>query len=421
MLLRRILTTLKLSVLLLTGTILIGPEWPAFGDEFTQLNAIVGARKFDFLIWEFKAIGVKLEAILSGGHNYLERDSRKEVVLDYLALVGEANSLERQIQDLYSDPDISNPDESSQELQALLQDKRALIERLQPLAEAIVQDQVATVLAEEGFEIMGQAWPPVMMHMSPLPSILIVSPRDRIERLYGIPLVTGLDTPSREEMEHSTYKELDLSALVVNLGGLGTYPAMITETSNVNRLAEVTAHEWAHHWLAPYPITVNYLTDAQIRTMNETVASIVGTEIGAVVIARYYPEAVPPPRPVPPEDDEAPIGEPSPFDFRAEMAETRIGADELLAEGKIEEAEAYMEERRRFLFDNGYHFRKINQAFFAFRGAYADEPGEAGSDPIGPALLAIRAQSPSLLAFLQTMATVRDFEDLQTILGAGGG
>ncbi|MCP4417750.1 MAG: hypothetical protein GY805_14090, partial [Chloroflexi bacterium] len=38
---------------------------------------------------------------------------------------------------------------------------------LQPLAEAIVQDQVATILAEEGFGVVGQAWPPVMMHMTP--------------------------------------------------------------------------------------------------------------------------------------------------------------------------------------------------------------------------------------------------------------
>ena len=46
----------------------------------------------------------------------------------------------------------------------------------------------------------------------------------------------------------------------------------------------------------------------------------------------------------------------------------------LLAQGKIEEAEAYMEERRRFLAANGHFIRKINQAFFAFHGSYATSP-----------------------------------------------
>ena len=38
--------------------------------------------------------------------------------------------------------------------------------------------------------------------------------------------------------------------------------------------------------------------------------------------------------------------------------------DELLDDGRVEEAEAYMEERRRFFGENGFHIRKLNQAFF---------------------------------------------------------
>jgi hypothetical protein len=37
---------------------------------------------------------------------------------------------------------------------------------------------------------------------------------------------------------------------------------------------------------------------------------------------------------------------PPSFDFRADMRETRLRVDELLAEGEIEAAEAYMERRR---------------------------------------------------------------------------
>ncbi|KAA0276920.1 MAG: hypothetical protein EDM79_06115, partial [Chloroflexi bacterium] len=94
--------------------------------------------------------------------------------------------------------------------------------------------------------------------------------------------------------------------------------------------------------------------------------------------------------------------------------ETRINADALLAEGRIEEAEAYMEERRQVFLRNGYLLRKINQAYFAFHGAYADVPGgAAGEDPVGPAVRALRAKSDSLADFINTMSWMWSFEQLQ--------
>jgi hypothetical protein len=96
------------------------------------------------------------------------------------------------------------------------------------------------------------------------------------------------------------------------------------------------------------------------------------------------------------------------------MHETRITTDALLAEGRIEEAEAYMEERRQFFLANGYLIRKINQAYFAFYGAYADVPGgAAGEDPVGPAVRALREQSASLEEFVNRIAWMTSFEELQ--------
>ena len=96
------------------------------------------------------------------------------------------------------------------------------------------------------------------------------------------------------------------------------------------------------------------------------------------------------------------------------MRETRVNVDALLAEGKIEEAEAYMEERRLMFLSNGYLFRKINQAYFAFFGAYADSPGgAAGEDPVGPAVRALREQSGSLADFVNTISWMTSFEQLQ--------
>ena len=99
------------------------------------------------------------------------------------------------------------------------------------------------------------------------------------------------------------------------------------------------------------------------------------------------------------------------------MHTTRVKADELLAEGKIEEAETYMEERRQFMWDNGYAIRKLNQAYFAFYGAYADVPGgAAGEDPVGPAVRALREQSSSLADFINRISWMTSFDDLQAAI-----
>ena len=96
------------------------------------------------------------------------------------------------------------------------------------------------------------------------------------------------------------------------------------------------------------------------------------------------------------------------------MHETRTTVDAMLAEGKIEEAEAYMEARRLIFLQNGYLLRKINQAYFAFFGAYADSPGgAAGEDPVGPAVRALREQSDSLADFVNTISWMTKFEQLQ--------
>jgi hypothetical protein len=96
------------------------------------------------------------------------------------------------------------------------------------------------------------------------------------------------------------------------------------------------------------------------------------------------------------------------------MHETRVHVDALLAQGKIDEAETYMEQRRQIFLKNGYLIRKLNQAYFAFNGAYADVPGgAAGEDPVGPAVRALRTKSSSLADFVNTIAWMTSFQQLQ--------
>jgi hypothetical protein len=138
------------------------------------------------------------------------------------------------------------------------------------------------------------------------------------------------------------------------------------------------------------------------------------------VIARYYPELVPPPTPA--ASDSSPAEAPAPvFDFRSEMHATRVYVDDLLAQGKVAEAEEYMEARRLVFWENGYAIRKLNQAYFAFYGSYADSPiGAAGEDPVGAAVRELRADSATLIEFVNRMAWLTSFEDLQRVLGVDG-
>jgi len=418
MLRRRLRYGLQFTVFTVLVLVLLAPEWPAFGNQKYQIDALVGLRKFDFVVWEANAFAAKAQAILANEQAYLTEGQQKAFVFAYMDQLTHVLQLERDLADLFTNPDVTDRAEQADALQAELETARAQLVTQQPLAEAIVQDQVAWALQQTGFDVLGQAWPPVMMHMTPLPTLLVVSPRDHIESIYQAPLETGLSALEMDELETAVFNQEDLSTLVVPLGGLGTYPSMIMETSNLPWFIEVTAHEWTHHWLTLHPVGIRYGQDAQMRIINETIASMVDGEIRDRVLARFYPELVQPETAVSPQPETPPDpNQPPPFDFRAEMAETRIQADKMLATGNILGAEAYMEARRRVFVSNGYAIRKLNQAYFAFHGAYAAEPGATGSDPIGPMLLDIRAHSSSLYAFMKLIAPVKSFDDLQQIFG----
>ncbi|MCB0141639.1 MAG: hypothetical protein KDE50_17165, partial [Caldilineaceae bacterium] len=142
---------------------------------------------------------------------------------------------------------------------------------------------------------------------------------------------------------------------------------------------------------------------ADLTTINESVAEIVGNEIGQLALERYYPDLVPPP----PSKADLIIremlgqyGAPR-FDFRNEMRETRLEVDRLLAAGQVAQAERYMEQRRQLFVENGYPIRKLNQAYFAFHGSYGTSA--ASSSPIGPQLDDLRAAMPDLQTFVHTV------------------
>jgi hypothetical protein len=397
---------------------------PHATSEIDRVRAYTRYIEFDYVSWMLNAASLKLEQAAVGIPDYLNHEENRVAVSDYMQVTQQITQAEDALNKIYADPAIRDKQAASVQLRSQLDVLNHRQAAMAPIAEGILQGQVAQVAADEGLTTLGQPIPTVLYHSTSVPDALIVSPRARIEQTANISITPGLTADQQSALEDRVDKGLDVSSLVVPIGGVGVYPTMIMRTTDLNWLTSTIAHEWTHNYLEFRPLGLLYDKTPELRTMNETTADIVGGEIGAQVIQRYYPDvhtlllpslsrvALPLDHPNPGELQRPP------FDFRAEMHTTRVTADALLAQGKIAQAEAYMEQRRRIFVENGYYIRKLNQAYFAFYGAYADVPGgAAGEDPVGPAVRALRAQSSSLVDFVNRIAWMTSFDELRQAVG----
>jgi hypothetical protein len=416
----RILQVLDFLALAVAVIIAAGGDSPRFTGQSDRVRAYTREIEFDYPNWVWNATWTKFEQGAIGAPFVFDRGTNKQIVFEYLRVTQQLMETEYSIEQVYADPNITNKDSTSAFLRTQRDRLIARQNQLAPFSEATLQSQISEALAELGLTSGGQTIPPTLYHISSTPLALIVSPRDHIEQLTNISVLPTLTLDEQIALEDKVAKSLDVSTLVVPIGGVGVYPTMVTETTDLNWTLDTIAHEWTHNYLSLRPLGLNYTTTPELRTMNETTASIAGNEVGRYVVEKYYPELLASsPNPdlvslAPLSLSSTKIDDPVPFDFREEMHTTRVRADELLAEGKIKEAEAYMEQRRQVFWQNGYLLRKLNQAYFAFHGAYADVPGgAAGEDPVGPAVRALREQSPSLADFINTIAMMTSFEELQ--------
>jgi hypothetical protein len=397
-----------------------GGDTPRLTGESDRVRFFTRDIEFDYPNWVWDAMWTKIEQSTLYAPYTFDRSTNKEIVVEYMRLTQQLMQTENSIEQIFADPNITDKDSASESLRAQRDELIARQSALAPFAESTLQTQISEALADLGLTTGGQPLPSVLYHVSSTPLALIVAPRDHIHQIANVSVLPTLTLDEQIKLEDEVAQKLDVSTLVVGIGGVGVYPTMVTETTDLRWMLETIAHEWTHNYLNIRPLGLNYSTTPELRTMNETTASIAGSEVGHHVLQEYYPEML--------ASSSSPnlisfnrsnpssntFDDPLPFDFRAEMHETRVTADELLAQGKIEEAEVYMEARRQFFWENGYLLRKLNQAYFAFHGAYADTPGgAAGEDPVGPAVRALREQSDSLEDFINTIAWMSSFEELQ--------
>ncbi|MFH1141086.1 MAG: hypothetical protein V1724_05355 [Chloroflexota bacterium] len=367
--------------------------------------------QYDFVTWEAIHFPAKwLHWLGTRGFPFPQapqsRLAGRDDVQTYFQLKQEAESLRGEMERAAA---AGSTDPSNMELRLRSLDRQ--MEDLRPRVEEALEAAVSDTLRQEKVPL--SAWklvfPPVDFALDSLPTLLVTSPRDRIQRLEDVLLVPHITPREREALEDSIASQENVSALVEGLGGISTYPAIVS-SGGLRDVLVTASHEWLHNYLFFRPLGQSYRKDSDMSTINETAANIFGEELGNLVYARLTGEAPlvrspgAPPEPCPQDR----------FCFQQEMRQTRGQVEQLLAQGKVEEAEAYMEQRRLLFVANGYYIRKLNQAYFAFHGTYADSP--ASVSPIYEQLLEVRQASPSLGAFIRRVAGISSYSEFTDLL-----
>ncbi len=368
-----------------------------------RLDSVVKPYTFSIVQWELEVIPREVGEWIFGKRAGL---NEVDTVTQYFSIAGRIRTLESELEAISAGDRQGNPVALEGELNELQQQKVELAD----IVESIIERQIKETLAEQGiFNPLIKArvgFPPLNFALDKPPHVLVVSPRDRIEALREITLKQNISLEGVEDIE-AQVDELGVSSLVVGIGGFGgTYPTFVSDSGSLKFTIEAALEEWLHQYLAFTPLGFLYVLDStgvsrdyEIATMNETVAGMVSKEIGSMVYTKYYS---------PGENGD---GQKPDTEFNREMRQIRRAVDEYLTRGEIEQAEEFMEEKRQYLATRGYYIRKLNQAYFAFYGTYADSP--TSISPIGGELRQLREQSASVKDFLDTAARMTGRDDLE--------
>ena len=384
----------------------------------THIEELAGSRLYSLTQWEVENFPDKwlyrVRLLLPGSS--LDEQAKVDLVLEYSRLSERERELEGAILKAWA----LSPTGEDGQLHALeaelarVQDARV---GMRNRVEEIMEGLIDSIVFQEGLSLggpisaLGVHFPPVDIRIDHSPPVMVTSPRDRIEMIGGVLLRPDTTVEEMAAIEELITEEKDLSVLVQGTGGVATFPAVISPDFSLRGTLITAAHEWMHHYLFFHPLGRTYGKNPQMTSLNETVANIFGGEVGELAYKRFKVEQEAPTAPQQAQGQAAAAEE---FDFRTEMRTTRFRAEELLAEGSIEEAEQYMEDRRLFLADHGHYIRKLNQAYFAFHGNYADSP--ASISPIHQQLRTLRDDSSSLGDFVRRVASVSSYEEFLELL-----
>ena len=400
-------------VLVSLGLLIFVASSPSPEDE---IGGIIGSRGYDLISWEVNNFLDKWfhEAANLFGGGDRSKAEELSVVEEYFSLSRTIASAEQGISRAVA--------KGEGNLEALLSDQEELERKRNALrddVEEIIEEQVSAVLSGQGLswklpiiDTDGYLFPPVDFRFDDSPRLLVVSPRNKIKLLETTLLKPNLALKDTEEIERGVEGSGDISSLVTGTGGIATYPSVVPPSTSLRDTLRNVAHEWVHHYMIFFPLGRNYWANDDMITVNETIADIIGKQVGDQVFEIYYAGQLSDETLAPQETATAFAD--NDFDFNREMRGTRLRVDELLAEGRVEEAERYMEKQRLFLAENGYFLRRLNQAYFAFHGTYADRPTSVS--PIGEQVREIRLRSTSLKDFIKKVSGASSYNEFLSLL-----
>lgn len=361
---------------------------------------------------------------------------RRRALDRYVVLVDELRDAKNDLNDAISasDPDERDISSAQHAVDRLTSERNGLRDGLEEYLEQII----AAIVQSDEVGLVGRfVWPPVDFRIDSPPKLLVTSPRDEIVRAQDVLIDPDISIDEMSRIETELAESDDISALIIQTGGLASYPNVVP-TTHLKRLVDVGAHEWLHAYLVFHPLGRAYFGGGDVRSMNETLADIFGREVGLLVYSKITGEPyVAPTRPetarksVPddePDDKddadtsssapEPDVEDPEEFNFNQFMGATRKHTDDLLVDGLIEEAESYMEGRRVELLDHGYVIRKINQAYFAFHGTYAESP--SSTSPIARYLWDLREQVDTVGELVKLLSPLETYEEFERLLVTRG-
>ena len=379
--------------------------------HFTQNDYAAGSHSFSIVRWELRHIPLKWTHLLwemypGNKPNPIERNA---IVHDYLSTTLKLQKEQDNLKKSFTiNPSVGATSEAhitlkETELSQLARKREVLRGR----AEEAIESAISTAAHNNGLGLpLGILVPPTDFRLGKTPHILITSRRDKIEMTGSKLINPNLEWSERAEIEARAELYENTSALVDDLAGLGTYPAIVSDRDNLRQLMRTAAHEWLHNYWILKPLGRNMWNSQNMQILNETAADLVGNELGdeAFIILGNTVE-----------DSQKydTFYSTNPHLFRI-LRETRINVDKMLENGRIQEAERYMDKQLWQLKLGGYNIRKLNQAYFAFRGNYAEGP--ASISPIGENLRELRNYYPNLGDFIESISRIGDFEQFEYLL-----
>lgn len=244
-------------------------------------------------------------------------------------------------------------------------------------------------------------FPKVRFKIDNTPNILIISPKNKIKLTYSILLKQNLTIKEKEAIENQIEAKFNVSAIILNIGGIAFYPSLIPKDINNNKIIKNIIHEWLHQYFALYNLGQNIYKNNKMLALNETIVSYISEELASNIISKTQSTN---------------IKSKKINSFNSEIRFTRSITDNLLSKNKIDMAEKFMLSQTNKLNYQGYQIRKINQAYFAFYNSYGTTPQSTNN--ILPKLKCIRTKNLKLHEFTNKVKNVDNFAEFENILNS---